>query len=255
MRQYMDIQQQKKFKILLIGDSCTDEYHYGRSHRLSPEAPVPVLNFKNTMVKPGMAANVRENLLAFDCDVNFITNKEEIVKSRYIDQRSGQHLLRVDKEDQVMPCQSNFNELDYDAVVISDYDKGFVTEELIIDIRKKFNGPIFVDTKKLYLDKFEGCILKINTLEYERAKTFCTDLIVTRGKRGATYLGKEFAAPVVEVHDVCGAGDTFLSALSYYYLKFNDVERAIEKANAAAAISVQHSGVYVLTNDDISSIE
>ena len=69
----MDIQQQKKFKILLIGDSCKDEYHYGRSHRLSPEAPVPVLNFKNTIVKPGMAANVRENLLAFDCDVDFIT--------------------------------------------------------------------------------------------------------------------------------------------------------------------------------------
>ena len=91
----MDIQQQKKFKILLIGDSCKDEYHYGRSHRLSPEAPVPVLNFKNTIVKPGMAANVRENLLAFDCDVDFITNKEEIVKSRYIDQRSGQGTTKL----------------------------------------------------------------------------------------------------------------------------------------------------------------
>lgn len=250
----MTIQQQKKFKILLLGDSCTDEYHYGASYRLSPEAPVPVLNFKNTVIKPGMAANVKENLLSFNCDVDFITNNEKIVKSRYIDHRSGQHLLRVDREDRLEPMQSNFENLEYDAVVISDYDKGFITEELIVDVRKKFKGPIFVDTKKVYLDKFEGCICKINTLEHERAKTFCTDLIVTRGKQGATYKGKTFSAPIVEVHDVCGAGDTFLSALSYYYLEFNDVEKAIEKANRAAAISVQHSGVYVLTDADIQKI-
>lgn len=251
----MDIQQHKKYKILLIGDSCIDEYHYGSSDRLSPEAPVPVLNYKHTITKPGMAANVKENLLAFNCDINFITNQEKIVKSRYIDYRSGQHLLRVDKEDKVNPFDvASLHNLDYDAVVISDYDKGFVTEELIVEIRKKYIGPIFVDTKKIYLDKFEGCFVKINTLEFNRAKTYCNDLIVTRGKNGAVYKKKEFPAPIVEVHDVCGAGDTFLSVLAYAYLHYNDIEQAIYTANNAAAISVQHSGVYVLDKKDIDQI-
>jgi bifunctional ADP-heptose synthase (sugar kinase/adenylyltransferase) len=250
----MVIQQQKKYKILLIGDSCIDEYHYGSTDRISPEAPVPVFQYKNTKTNPGMAANVNENLLAFGCEVDFITNEEKIVKSRYIDYRSGQHLIRVDKEDKVIPCYTKFVNLDYDAIVISDYNKGFVTEELIINLRNKFEGPIFVDTKKVYLDKFEGCILKINSLEYSRAKTFCEDLIVTKGKEGAMYKGNTYNAPVVEVHDVCGAGDTFLSVLAYSYLNCNNIEQAIMHANNAAALSVQHSGVYVLTQEDLKQI-
>jgi len=250
----MVIQQRTKYKILLIGDSCIDEYHYGSTDRISPEAPVPVFQNKNTKTNPGMAANVNENLLAFGCNVDFITNKEKIVKSRYIDYRSGQHLIRVDKEQTVAPCHTEFVNLSYDAIVISDYNKGFVTEELIINLRNKFKGPIFVDTKKLYLDKFEGCILKINSLEYSRAKTFCEDLIVTKGKEGATYKGNTYNAPVVEVHDVCGAGDTFLSVLAYSYLNCNNIEQAIMHANNAAALSVQHSGVYVLTEQDLKQI-
>lgn len=250
----MNIQQQKRYKILLIGDSCIDEYHYGSSDRLSPEAPVPVFKYKNTVTNPGMAANVHQNLLAFDCDVDFITNDEKIVKSRYIDHRSGQHLIRVDKEDKVKPCDISLKNLNYDAVVISDYNKGFVTEDLIIDIRKNFKGPIFVDTKKVNLDKFEGCILKINTLEFNQAKTFCSDLIVTKGKHGAIYKNKTYPAPVVEVYDVCGAGDTFLSVLAYSYVNCNDIEQSIMHANNAAALSVQHSGVYVLSKKDIKSI-
>ena len=201
-----------------------------------------------------MAANVKENLLAFGCDVDFVTNEEKIIKSRYIDYRSGQHLIRVDREDKVAPCDTEFVNLDYDAIVISDYDKGFVTEELIINLRNKFKGPIFIDTKKVYLDKFEGCILKINSLEYSRAKTFCSDLIVTQGKRGAMYKGNTYNAPVVEVHDVCGAGDTFLSVLAYSYLNCNNIEQSIMHANNAAALSVQHSGVYVLTEQDLKQI-
>jgi D-beta-D-heptose 7-phosphate kinase/D-beta-D-heptose 1-phosphate adenosyltransferase len=250
----MDTQQQKKFKILLLGDSCTDEYHYGSSTRISPEAPVPVLNYSHTVTKPGMAANVKENLLALGCEVHFVTNQERIVKSRYIEKKSKQHLLRVDTEQQVIACHEEFNNIDADAVVISDYDKGFVTEDLIVAIRKQFKGPMFVDTKKMYLDRFEGCIVKINSLEFERAKTLCSDLIVTKGKYGATYKNKTFPAPAVEVHDVCGAGDTFLSALVYYYLVYGNIETAIDRANKAAALTVQHSGVYVLTAGDIAGI-
>ena len=78
--------------------------------------------------------------------------------------------------------------------------------------------------------------------------------IVTKGKQGATYKGNTYNAPIVEVHDVCGAGDTFLSVLAYSYLNCNNIEQAIMHANNAAALSVQHSGVYVLTQEDLKQI-
>ena len=54
--------QQKQLKILLIGDSCTDEYVYGTCERLNPEAPVPILKFNKKITTKGMAWNVRKNL-------------------------------------------------------------------------------------------------------------------------------------------------------------------------------------------------
>ncbi len=93
----MDIQQLKSLKILVIGDSCTDVYNYGTCERISPEAPVPVLKTVYTEEKPGMALNVEANLKAFGHETRILTNKETIVKERFIDQRTMQHLLRVDK--------------------------------------------------------------------------------------------------------------------------------------------------------------
>jgi D-beta-D-heptose 7-phosphate kinase/D-beta-D-heptose 1-phosphate adenosyltransferase len=88
----------KKHKILLIGDSCIDEYHYGICDRLSPEAPVPVVSIKRSETKPGMAANVYENLIALGCDVDFITSDIKSIKRRYIDERSRQHMIRIDED-------------------------------------------------------------------------------------------------------------------------------------------------------------
>ena len=90
--------QQKQLKILLIGDSCTDEYVYGTCNRLNPEAPVPILNFKRKDTTKGMAWNVRENLMSFDMEVYIVTNQEDITKTRYIDERYNQQILRVDDD-------------------------------------------------------------------------------------------------------------------------------------------------------------
>ena len=92
----MDIQQLKQLKILLIGDSCTDVYNYGTCERISPEAPVPILKTTKIEEKPGMAKNVMTNLLGFGHEVRLITNWEEIKKERFVDQKTMQHLLRVD---------------------------------------------------------------------------------------------------------------------------------------------------------------
>ena len=78
----MNTQPQKKFNILLIGDSCADEYYIGTCDRLSPEAPVPVVKIIDHYSTPGMAANVQQNLHNLGCQMVFITNEEQIVKNR-----------------------------------------------------------------------------------------------------------------------------------------------------------------------------
>lgn len=248
-------QQQKQFKVLLLGDSCIDEYFYGTVDRLNPEAPVPILSFKHKETKPGMAANVNANLKAFGIDVEFKTNNQHIIKTRYIDQRSGQHLLRMDSEKPVNPFSDKIAHLtSFDAVVFSDYNKGFVSEELVTGIRRHYKGPIFIDTKKTDLAKFEGCFVKINSLENSLAKSLPTELIVTMGHRGAVYKDTLYPTPRVEVFDVCGAGDTFLAALVSEFLNTRDIKQAINFANYAAGKTVQHSGVYALTAQDITDI-
>jgi len=246
--------QQTSFNILLIGDSCIDEYQYGLVERLSPEAPVPVFQFLRKEVKPGMAANVKANLEAFGCNVNFLTG-EQSTKTRLIDSRSKQHIVRIDNDviSQTISIDSEIPDI-YDAIVISDYNKGTVSYELVEDIRKHYTGPIFVDTKKTDLARFEGCYVKINSLENSLAKNICSDLIVTMGKHGARYNEITYPTPNVEVADVCGAGDTFLAALVCNFLNTQDIEQAIMFANHAAGKTVQHSGVYALTEQDITDI-
>ena len=58
----------------------------------------------------------------------------------------------------------------------------------------------------------------------------------------------------VGVFDVVGAGDTFLSALVYFYLIYGKIEEAIPYANKAAAIAVTHFGTYVLTERDVNEV-
>ena len=67
------MQLQRQFNVLLLGETCKDEYVYGTVERISPEAPVPVFDYERTEVKPGMAGNVYHNLKAFGCSVDFIS--------------------------------------------------------------------------------------------------------------------------------------------------------------------------------------
>ena len=78
------MQQRKQFKVLLIGDSCTDEYVYGTCERLNPEAPVPILKFNRRETTKGMAWNVRDNLMSFGMEVYIATNEETIIKTRSV---------------------------------------------------------------------------------------------------------------------------------------------------------------------------
>jgi bifunctional ADP-heptose synthase (sugar kinase/adenylyltransferase) len=202
-------QQQKQFRVLLIGDSCIDKYIYGTCDRISPEAPVPILRYEREEYREGMA---------FKC-------------------------LGYD-----LP-QDNF-----DALVISDYCKGLLTNQRIFELVEWFDGPIFIDSKKTCLP-VDHAYIKINEDEYSRIEQKDSpNLIITKGSNGADYRGKNYPGIDVGVYDVCGAGDTFLSALVYFYLLCGKIETAIPYANKAASIAVSNFGTYILNQKDIDEI-
>ena len=145
--------QPKQFKVLLIGDSCEDEYIYGSCNRISPEAPVPVMNFSRLETKSGMAGNVCLNLQSFEMDITFLTNSEKIVKTRFIDEKSTQQILRVDNESQVKPLMLPINTNGFDAIVISDYNKGYLSLSKINEIVEQASCPVFIDSKKNFSSK------------------------------------------------------------------------------------------------------
>ena len=245
--------QQKQLKVLLIGDSCTDEYVYGFCERLNPEAPVPILKFNRKETKKGMAWNVRENIESFGIEVYMITNQETITKTRYIDEKYNQQILRVDNEPDLKPMNSDLPDEYFDALVISDYDKGFLSNEKVFELVEWFDGPVFIDSKKTNLPK-ESCFVKINDLEFSKLDNPSDNLIITRGSKGAEYQGKLYPGEKVDIFDAVGAGDTFLSALVYFYLKCGKIEEAIPYANKAAAIAVSNFGTYILTKEDVNEI-
>ncbi len=264
----MDTQPQKLCKILLIGDSCLDRFHYGSCTRLSPEAPIPILVHKTTKEVGGMVINVKNNLEAFGSKVKVdcLTNSEEIIKERFIDEASGQHILRFDSGEKKKVSPVNLlsekikNISRYDLLIISDYDKGFVTPtaaKRLCEICATHGIPIFVDTKKKEITCYEGSIVKVNEKEQSNFKKPFPkhQLIITRGAHGATWNGRNYPTRTEQVADVSGAGDTFLAVLSYKYIRNKkDIDSAIKCANIAASYVVSKSGTYALKERDIEKL-
>ena len=246
--------------ILIVGDSCIDEFIYGNIFRMSPEAPVPVFQPIKKTSNGGMSKNVYNNLIALGVSSNLITNTEKIVKRRYVDDGHNQMVLRVDTNDECSQidegirmniCNNHHVGNDFDVIIISDYNKGFLTEN-DIELLCKSNNSVFVDTKKDLGDWiFEADFIKINDQEYKRNSKFISTnldklkdkLIVTRGKHGCEFNNKVFGAEEVVVRDVSGAGDTFLAGLVVEYVRTNDIIKAINFAQECTKIVVQKHGV------------
>ena len=240
-------------KVLLIGDSCTDVYVYGDVKRINPEAPVPILEPKREERTEGMAWNVYNNLNALGVYVDMVTQDEDITKTRYIHETSNQQILRLDEESEVIPLDDEVPDGEYDALVISDYNKGFITQTKLFELCNNFDGPIFIDTKKIAIPG--NAFIKVNEYEFKKITHFIPEnMIITKGGEGTEYQGKLYPAEKVKVFDVVGAGDTFLAALTYGYLKYGSIEEAIPLANRAAAIAVSHTGTYVLKEEDVKTL-
>ena len=249
--------------VIVIGDKCTDKYIFGECSRLSPEQPVPVLDQTRIEERPGMAGNTELNLQAFGINTVLLSQRELITKTRFVDTNSGYQLMRLDETPKVgrianAELKMAMMHMNPDAIVISDYDKGYITDDDLWHLCNNFNRPVFVDTKKRRLFHKDNVFWKINKKEYnDLDKDHLPNdshLIVTLGSAGAIWAGTKFLPQVVKVFDVCGAGDTFMAALVYEFLKTKNMQKSIDLANRAAAISVTHPGAYYLSQNDIETL-
>jgi len=144
----------------------------------------------------------------------------------------------------------------FNCIVISDYNKGIVNQEIIQKL-KSFNGPIFIDTKKKDLSiwrELKKYYLKINMKEYDTAEKvwMVKNLIVTDGPNGAILEQSNIRSIKETVFfdtkeytdnpEVTGCGDVFLSGLVVNYLKTNNLHQAIKFANIVAGLNTCHNG-------------
>ena len=239
-------------KILVIGETCKDIFYYGRVERLDPAAPAPVFNPISTTTNPGMAMNVQKNIIALgeDCGIHTNQNWSNIFKTRYIHETTNQMFIRVDTgDDKILPCAvEDIPFANYEVVVISDYNKNFLSKSDISFICEN-HACVFLDTKKRLGGWCVGAkYIKINSLEYDKTRHAVTPpiknkLIITHGSNGCEFQDKIYPVKSVEIKDVSGAGDTFLSGLVVKYLQTKDITKAIIFANECATTAVQRRGV------------
>lgn len=304
----------KPKKILIIGDSILDTYIEGDVSRISPEAPIPVVKIKNKGNKLGGAANVASNITSLKMSCTLISsigtdsygeNFKKLLEDKKIDNilfktkkttttkvrimGNNQQVIRLDFED--------FDELNiktenriletvvqklasFDAVIISDYGKGFCTEKVckkIISESQKRNIPVIIDPKGKSWKKYSGAFLICPNFketqdickfsienrdgDVEKAGFFITkkyginNILVTRSEKGMSLVNKNevvhFRTAAKEVFDVCGAGDTVIAALTVMLVSEKSLEESVNYANIAASITVSKSGTYSVTLDEL----
>ena len=308
----------KRPNILVIGDLMVDHYLYGSVDRVSPEAPVQVVKVKDEELLMGGAGNVINNLLSLGSKVGVCSvigddeggeflkirlGQKGVVKEGWAIQKgrktshktrviaSNQQIVRIDKEDSEDISNTSEDTLllrtkivlpFYDAIILSDYGKGVLTESLtkeLISLAKEHNKPILVDPKGSDYSKYKGAtLLTPNKKEAEFAtsimikdddslkdalkalkqKCELTYSIITLSEDGIALLDQEFQKiPTVakDVYDVTGAGDTVIASIAVSLVEGKSIKEAIEFANKAAAVAVSHVGCYAVKKEDIESFD
>ena len=304
-------------KVAVIGDMMTDRYITGRVNRISPEAPVPVNLVESQREVPGGAANTAANLAALSCQVYACGMKgndsDGAVLSSLMEQAgidmSGiicaehyhttakirilgarQQMMRLDYEEKKNPtpeeCRFVLDWLEnllregLRSIVLSDYGKGMITNELsksVISLSQKYKVPVLVDPKGSDWTKYDGafgitpnlkelsdCVGKEIPNEEEaivaagrgvRAKFHLTHLFVTRSEKGITAVSENSAvhraSVAQDVFDVSGAGDTVMAVTAAATAAHMDMETLLELANKAAGIAVSKVGTYQVKREEL----
>jgi D-beta-D-heptose 7-phosphate kinase/D-beta-D-heptose 1-phosphate adenosyltransferase len=295
--------------VVVVGDVMLDRYLFGATGRISPEAPVPVVHVRRTDDRPGGAANVAVNLATLGVRttlLGIVGDDDEAIalESKLVDtgvsclfakiadwptitktrvQSRGQQLIRLDREEPITSGSDKLVETlkgllaDANAVVMSDYDKGSLTEvaAMIAECREA-GVPVFVDPKGNDFAKYRGAtLITPNQGEFDAAAGQSTTddelltngrqlmhdldlaaLLVTRSEKGMLLLEDngepEFLSTRArEVFDVTGAGDTVIATLAAALANGQTLKSAAQLANLAAGLVVGKIGVAAVTPSEL----
>lgn len=239
--------------VTVIGEICTDIFVYGNVDRLSPEAPVPVFLPIETKTNKGMAGNVVENVCKISPSSKVVGKhqKNEIKKIRYVDKKTNHMFIRIDENDISEQININISTINLiknsDIVIVSDYDKGFLSSENLIEIGKNSKISILDSKKKLTQEILNSfTFVKLNESEYKKNSDLVDlhNVIVTLGARGCMYQNEVFESPKpLETIDVSGAGDTFTASFIMEYFMTKEMEKSLEFANYMSSLVVSKRGV------------
>ena len=301
-------------KVLVVGDCMLDHYLWGDVHRISPEAPVPVVKIERDTYRLGGACNVALNLKSLGAQVelmgpmgkdaaglqmqqllkdaaitvdaaNFREALTSVVKSRVI--ARNQQLCRLDRDTILEEtATAYFEEIleqkvkNADAVLVSDYAKGAVTQRLLdclVELKQKYPFFLAMDPKPTHALNYRGLdLLKPNrsealllsglasndpfsvqkVTELIRQKYDLKTLAITLGEEGLALSSSENSCQVYptfsrEVFDVSGAGDTALAALTLAFCADVSEEAAAFFANCASSVVVGKLGTATVTSEEI----
>lgn len=271
--------------ILLIGDQIVDKYIIGACERISPEAPVPIVDVENVRFLPGGASNVEENLKALGVKVDaWYGDKAPSIKTRIVS--GDKQILRIDEDnpEKVKPPKDLEERIKKaDLVMLCDYDQGVVNEEVLFevnDLAQEHGKKILVDPYRSKYKYGNVNLIKPNRKELESVVGVRVDdetlfaagrnyldisraenLIVTLGADGMVlfdhdnYWNKPFIckphAPK-QVVDVTGAGDTVFAVLGFIWVHEHfSKSTSLIYATKAASIAVTKFGCYTVKKDEI----
>ncbi len=305
-------------KILVVGDVGVDRYTLGAVERISPEAPVPIVRVEEEQLKLGLAANVADNIRALGATPLLVgvigddrgaqdmrallrlarinpahlvvdRKRRTVLKERIVSER--QQLLRVDYEDvgavsgvTRKAVERQVAELAprCDGIILQDYQKGLITEELaarIFAIGRKHGVFVAVDPHpKAPVERYKGAsFLTPNTKEAEALAgmrivdeaslieagrrilkvTEAKDLVITRSKDGMAVFHSDGSPGLMiptyarEVYDVSGAGDTVIAVLGLGMAAGASLEDSVVLGNLAAGVEVGKRGTATVSPEEI----
>lgn len=308
-------------RVLVIGDIIIDHFLWGTASRISPEAPVPVVNVQREDLLLGGSANVLRNIVSLGgkgalCGIIgddamgrktvelveqlgvsteglVVGQRPTTVKTRVVAQ--GQQVVRFDREETGLPSRSSLEALlryledhvhTFDAVMVSDYAKGVVSEQLMIRlhqllsaarIREKRKLPLIVDPKPANMHCFVGATVitpnhheamqmagirivdersLVAAARHIRDDIGCEAVLITRGEAGMALLQADddlVTIPTMakEVFDVTGAGDTVAATLALGLAAGGTMREAAVLANQAAGIVVGKIGTACVSASEL----
>jgi D-beta-D-heptose 7-phosphate kinase / D-beta-D-heptose 1-phosphate adenosyltransferase len=313
----IDISKFDQSHLLVVGDLMLDEYLWGDVDRISPEAPVQVVSVNKEEFALGGAGNVVNNIVALGAKVSVVgvvgtgrngqlllnrfnelgvdtagiiqePNRTTTQKTRII--AANQQVLRIDRETNKTISDSTINKITrfiednidhVDMVLISDYGKGLITNDLlsqVISCAQTHSKMVFVDPKGLDFSKYSGAslltpnkkeaalasgvdIVDESTLEMAANKLLHTihldNLLITCGKEGMVLFEKNSSpyrvrAEARQVFDVSGAGDTVLSVLGLAVASGLSIKDSVAVANTAAGIVVGKVGTATVSKQELA---